>query len=95
MLFDTILEKNTIIFDWTVVLFHLLVSDIIPKSDKAGSMFINVTDMVVLLLQSQQISETVLAQQNQLPNSDGAKFSNVVRRLRVSFIYSFCFYVPD
>ncbi|XP_047130115.1 mediator of RNA polymerase II transcription subunit 12-like protein isoform X2 [Hydra vulgaris] len=80
MLFDTILEKSNIILEWTVVLFQLLVSDIVPKQEEAGSMFINITDMVVLLLQSQQLFENAVTQQT--PNNDNAKFSSIVRRLR-------------
>ena len=88
MLFDVILRTQSILIDWLVVLFQLLLSGIItPNQSSDYTMFTDVTDMVVILMQMMQLNDN---QQNSNPtsnngvNSEVFKYSAIVRKLRVS-----------
>lgn len=94
MLFDTILKTNTILFDWIVSLFYLLACGIIPLKDydqSRSSMCTDLTDMIVLLLQTVQQNEAATPSQQQTLPNDTHKFSTVVKRLRVGYSHAFCY----
>ena len=87
MLFDVILRTQSILVDWLVVLFQLLLSGIItPNQSSDYTMFTDVTDMVVILMQMMQLNDN---QQTSNPTSNNSvssevlKYSAIVRKLRV------------
>lgn len=90
MLFDNIMKTPQAIGEWTLTLFNLLSSGIIPPMECGGVMntlFTDVMDMVVILMQKIQVNESSNQIQGQphqpLPN-DVIRFSAVIRKMRVS-----------
>ena len=86
MLFDLIMKTPAIIFDWAIVLFQLLSMEVIPPTEyntNRSCMFTDLTDMVVILMQTIQLNESIYQQSNQ-GTFEVQKFSSVVKKMRVS-----------
>lgn len=88
MLFDLIMKKNHITFDWTVVLFQILSLEVIPMTEYNAtrcSLFTDLTDMTVILMQSIQFNDSVHQQSN--PGTcEVLRYSSLVKKLRVSLM---------
>ena len=90
MLFDVILRTQSIIADWVLVLFKLLLSGIIkPHQPTEYTMFTDVTDMVVILLHMVQLNETL--QPAHQSGGEVLKYATITKRLRVSVLQSIIF----
>jgi len=96
MLFDNMLKTPSVLGEWTLTLFSLLLSGIIPVEESNGirsALFNNVTDMVVILMQKIAVNESAQASQAQtgsqlqpqsVPNNEVLRFNTVIRKMRVS-----------
>lgn len=94
------MKTPQIIAEWSLTLYSLMASGIIPAMECGGvrnSMFTGITDMVMILLQKIFLNESstnhmqAQASHQPMPN-DALRFSAVIRKMRVRLLY--CFFDP-